>query len=32
MGQTYINGDKSPKINALLAAAAWNFMKLMEKI
>ncbi len=32
MGQNYLHGDKSPKINALLAAAAWNFKKLMEKI
>jgi len=32
MGQNYLHGDKSPKINALLAAAAWNFKKLIEKI
>jgi len=32
MEQNYLSGDKSPKINALLAAAAWNFKKLMEKI
>jgi len=32
MGQNYLHGDKSPKINALLAASGWNFKKLMEKI
>jgi len=32
MGQNYLNSDKSPNINALLAAAGWNFKKLMEKI
>jgi transposase, IS5 family len=32
MEQNYLHGDKSPKINALLAAAAWNFKKLMEKL
>lgn len=32
MGQNYLHGDKSPKINALLAASAWNFKKLMEKL
>lgn len=30
MGQNYLWGEKSPKINALLAAAAWNFKKWME--
>jgi IS5 family transposase len=32
MEQNYLHGDKSPKFNALLAAAAWNFRKLMEKL
>jgi IS5 family transposase len=32
MGQNYLSGDNSPKINALLAAAAWNFKKLMEEL
>lgn len=32
MEQNYLHGDKSPKINALLAASAWNFKKLMEKL
>ena len=32
MGQNYLHVDKSPKINALLAAAAWKFKKLMEII
>lgn len=30
MGQNYLWGEKSPKINALLASAAWNFKKWME--
>ncbi|MCK9410658.1 MAG: hypothetical protein M0Q53_00060 [Prolixibacteraceae bacterium] len=29
MKQNYLHGDKSPKINASLAASAWNFKKLM---
>jgi IS5 family transposase len=32
MGQYYLSGDNSSKINALLAAAAWNFKKLMEEL
>ena len=32
MGQNYLNGSFSPKINAMLAAAGWNFKKLMEKL
>lgn len=32
MGQNYLHGSKSPKINAMLAAAGWNFKKLMEKL
>jgi len=31
MGQNYLNGEKSPKINALLAATAWNLRKWMDK-
>ena len=32
MGQNYLYGTKGPKINALLAAAGWNFKKFMEKL
>lgn len=32
MEQNYLHGDKSPKINALLAATGWNFKKMMEKL
>lgn len=32
MGQNYLSGDNSPKINALMAAAAWNFKKLMKEL
>lgn len=32
MEQNYLGGDNSPKINALLAAAAWNFKKLIEEL
>ena len=32
MEQNYLHGDKSPKLNALLAAAGWNFKKMMEKL
>jgi IS5 family transposase len=32
MGQNYLNGHNSPKINAMMAAAGWNFKKLMKKI
>jgi len=32
MGQNYLNGSNSPKINAMLAATGWNLKKLMEKL
>jgi len=32
MGQNYLHGHNSPKINAMMAAAGWNFKKLMQKI
>jgi len=32
MGQNYLNGENSPQINAMLAAAGWNFKKMMEKL
>jgi len=32
MGQNYLGGESSPQINALLAAAGWNFKKMMEKL
>jgi len=32
MGQNYLNGESSPQINALLAAAGWNFKKMMERL
>ena len=32
MEQNYLHGNKSPKINALMAAAGWNFKKMMEKL
>ena len=32
MGQNYLHGDKSPYINALLAAAGWNLRKMMAKL
>lgn len=32
MGQNYLSGDNLPKIKALLAAAAWNFKKLIEEL
>jgi len=32
LGQNYLNGESSPQINALLAAAGWNFKKRMEKL
>lgn len=32
MGQNYLMGEKSPRINALLAAAGWNMKKMMEKL
>lgn len=28
----YLHGEESPKVNAILAAAGWNFKKLMEKL
>ena len=30
MGQNYLLGDKSPQINAFLAAAGWNLKKMMK--
>jgi len=32
MGQNYLSGEKSPQINALLAATGWNLKKLMKKL
>ncbi|WP_407475517.1 IS5 family transposase [Elizabethkingia anophelis] len=32
MGQNYLKGNDSSKINALLAAAGWNFKKLMREM
>lgn len=32
MEKNYLSGKKSPKMNAMLAAAGWNFKKLIEKI
>lgn len=32
MEQNYLDGENSPKINALLAAAGWNLKKLAEKL
>jgi len=32
MGQNYLHGESSPKINALLAASGWNLKKLAEKL
>jgi len=32
MGQNYLWGEKSPQINALLAATGWNLKKLMQKL
>jgi IS5 family transposase len=32
MGQNYLHGVNSPIINAMLAAAGWNFKKMMEKL
>jgi IS5 family transposase len=32
MGQNYLHGYNSPKINAMMAAVGWNFKKLMQKI
>ena len=32
MGQNYLSGSKSPKINAMLAATGWNLKKLMKEL
>ena len=32
MGQNYLKGVNSPKINAMLAATGWNLKKLMKKL
>ena len=32
MAQNYLSGDKSPQINALLAATGWNLKKMMVKL
>lgn len=32
MEQNYLHGKNSPKMNAMLAAAGWNFKKWMEKL
>ena len=32
MGENYLHGEDSPKINALLAAAGWNLKKLAKKL
>ena len=32
MGENYLHGKDSPKINALLAAAGWNLKKLAKKL
>jgi len=32
MGQNYLNGESSPQLNAFLAAAGWNYKKMMEKL
>lgn len=32
MGQNYLHGAGSPQINAFLAAAGWNFKKMMRKL
>jgi len=32
MEHNYLHGDKSPKINALLAAAGWSFKEMMKKL
>ncbi|MEM9685734.1 MAG: IS5 family transposase [Bacteroidota bacterium] len=32
MGQNYLHGEQSPKINALLAATGWNLKKMMDKL
>lgn len=32
MAQNYLHGEGSPKMNAMLAAAGWNFKKMMQKL
>ena len=32
MGQNYLHGEKSPQINALLAATGWNLKKMMKEL
>lgn len=32
MEQNYLTGEKSPQINAFLAATGWNLKKMMEKL
>lgn len=32
MGQNYLHGEQSPKINALLAATGWNMKKMMKQL
>lgn len=32
MAQNYLLGEKSPRINAMLAATGWNLKKMMEKL
>lgn len=32
MAQNYLHGERSPKMNAMLAAAGWNFKKMMQKL
>lgn len=32
MQRNYLKGEKSPKINAMMAATGWNLKKLMEKL
>ena len=32
MAQNYLQGINSPKMNAMMAAAGWNFNKMMEKL
>jgi len=32
MGQNYLNGVNSPRINVMLAATGWNLKKLMRKL
>lgn len=32
MGQNYLHGSESPQINAFLAAAGWNFKKMINRL